>query len=356
MMAEGQVTSTKNARKASYPLEVLRVIEETKDAKSLVFRVPSSFRAAFAYQAGQFLTLEVPCGPGGATVRRCYSLASSPEWESEHKVTVKRIAGGRASNWINDHVNEGDLVTVCPPEGRFCPHAARRAPRALRRRERDHAGDLPHQDSPTHERAADPARLRQSRRRTDHLPGGAREPPLRARVASSRASPPRHTPRLHEARGRASRRRGSGHRRPLPVRAGRVHGRGRARPPRGRGEPRAPPHRALRVALRRESRERNGGAFRSHPEFIHIELRGAKHAVKYQAGKTLLRTALDAGLDAPYSCEEGFCGCCAAQLVEGAVKMDADDALTNEEKKRGLILTCQSRPTTSRCAIEYLDT
>src|SRR5262249_4708631 len=49
------------------------------------------------------------------------------------------------------------------------------------------------------------------------------------------------------------------------------------------------------------------------PETIEIHLRGERHVVPYQPGKTLLQTARDAGLDAPYSCEEGFCGCCAAQ-------------------------------------------
>lgn len=73
----------------------------------------------------------------------------------------------------------------------------------------------------------------------------------------------------------------------------------------------------------------------------------------YAPGKTILRAALDAKLDAPYSCEEGFCGACMAHLVEGQVKMDADDALSNEEKKRGLILTCQSRPTTATCRVKY---
>jgi hypothetical protein len=35
--------------------------------------------------------------------------------------------------------------------------------------------------------------------------------------------------------------------------------------------------------------------------------------------------------------------------------MDADDALTAEEKARGLILTCQSKPTAAVCAVEYLE-
>jgi hypothetical protein len=35
--------------------------------------------------------------------------------------------------------------------------------------------------------------------------------------------------------------------------------------------------------------------------------------------------------------------------------MDADDALTPDAKKRGLILACQSRPTSKRCSIKFVE-
>jgi 3-ketosteroid 9alpha-monooxygenase subunit B len=91
------------------------------------------------------------------------------------------------------------------------------------------------------------------------------------------------------------------------------------------------------------------------PSEIGVTLKGKRSRVPYEPGKSLLRAALDAGLDAPYSCEEGFCGCCTAQLQAGKVEMAADDALTPDDKKRGLILTCQARPCSGECAFEYLD-
>src|SRR5262249_22983309 len=100
-----------------HPLRVGRIIEETHDAKSIVFDIPADLRDAFRYEAGQFLTLEVHSA--GVALRRCYSLASSPHCEDEHKVTVKRVAGGRISNWVNDSLKVGDVVPVKPPEGRF---------------------------------------------------------------------------------------------------------------------------------------------------------------------------------------------------------------------------------------------
>src|SRR5438445_12227488 len=93
-------TQTLTRDRAFHPLRVGRIIEETHDAKSIVFDVPPDLRDVFRYEAGQFLTLEV--ASNGALLRRCYSLASSPSCEDEHKVTVKRVSGGRISNWVND--------------------------------------------------------------------------------------------------------------------------------------------------------------------------------------------------------------------------------------------------------------
>ena len=51
---------------------------------------------------------------------RCYSLASCPDSEREHKVTVKRVDEGRVSNWFNDHVSVGQRLQVMKPAGNFC--------------------------------------------------------------------------------------------------------------------------------------------------------------------------------------------------------------------------------------------
>jgi hypothetical protein len=41
-------------------------------------------------------------------------------------------------------------------------------------------------------------------------------------------------------------------------------------------------------------------------------------------------------------------------LLEGRVAMAADDALSAEEKRRGMILACQSRPLTKRCTFRFV--
>src|SRR5260370_34721559 len=61
---------------AYYSLRVREVIDDTADAKSIVFEIPTEHAAAFRYKPGQFLTLRVAYD--GRQLLRCYSLASCP--------------------------------------------------------------------------------------------------------------------------------------------------------------------------------------------------------------------------------------------------------------------------------------
>jgi ring-1,2-phenylacetyl-CoA epoxidase subunit PaaE len=71
-------------------------------------------------------------------------------------------------------------------------------------------------------------------------------------------------------------------------------------------------------------------------------------------GETVLEGVLRVRVDAPYACKGGVCGTCRARLVEGDVQMDVNYALEPEEVAAGVVLTCQSRPTTETVRVEYL--
>ena len=64
-------------------------------------------------------------------------------------------------------------------------------------------------------------------------------------------------------------------------------------------------------------------------------------------------SALNAGADAPYSCQGGVCTTCRAKLVEGKVRMDSNFALTDQEIEEGYILTCQAHPTTQKVKVSF---
>ena len=70
-------------------------------------------------------------------------------------------------------------------------------------------------------------------------------------------------------------------------------------------------------------------------------------------GISLLDAAIEAGVDAPFSCKGAVCCTCRAKVLEGKVKMDANFALTDAEVEDGFILTCQAHPLTEKLVIDY---
>src|SRR5713226_1730842 len=98
-------------------LRIAKIVEETPDARSFVLEIPADLADKYRYRAGQFLTFRVP-HPEGA-FNRCYSLSSAPETDGLPKVTVKRVEGGKGSNWFHDALKEGLTLEVLPPAGRF---------------------------------------------------------------------------------------------------------------------------------------------------------------------------------------------------------------------------------------------
>jgi 3-ketosteroid 9alpha-monooxygenase subunit B len=89
------------------------------------------------------------------------------------------------------------------------------------------------------------------------------------------------------------------------------------------------------------------------PEAITIVLDGVAHEVAYRPGERVLQAARRAGLDPPFSCEEGYCSCCMAKLVRGRVKMAANDCLTPDLLAEGWVLTCQSECVSQHVRIDY---
>ena len=93
----------------------------------------------------------------------------------------------------------------------------------------------------------------------------------------------------------------------------------------------------------------------SVPDTITVVLDSETREIPYQKGEKILLAVRAAGLDAPYSCEEGYCSCCMAKLTAGEVKMDTNDCLSKGLLDEGWVLTCQSRCVSGKVRIEYPD-
>jgi ring-1,2-phenylacetyl-CoA epoxidase subunit PaaE len=86
---------------------------------------------------------------------------------------------------------------------------------------------------------------------------------------------------------------------------------------------------------------------------VRIILDGDETEITVKPGVSILDSALDAGLDAPYACTGGSCCTCRAKIIEGAATMDVNYALTDREVDQGYILTCQAHPTTPTMVVDY---
>ena len=85
------------SRLTYHKLRVARVVEETHDARTIEFEIPAELKAQFQFKPGQHLQLRVPCGDGGKTLPRCYSLSGTLAVSSDPtRVTVKRVSAATA--------------------------------------------------------------------------------------------------------------------------------------------------------------------------------------------------------------------------------------------------------------------
>ena len=91
------------------------VIPETADVRTFVL-VPVK-PTMLVYEPGQFVTLELPIE--GKTVRRSYTMSSSPSRPHALAITVKRVPQGLVSNWLHDNLHPGAALHLSGPHGMF---------------------------------------------------------------------------------------------------------------------------------------------------------------------------------------------------------------------------------------------
>jgi ring-1,2-phenylacetyl-CoA epoxidase subunit PaaE len=80
---------------------------------------------------------------------------------------------------------------------------------------------------------------------------------------------------------------------------------------------------------------------------------GSKYKVNVSNKKTLLRSLLEKQINVPYSCEGGVCGSCVCSVKKGQVIMDNNLFLSDEDLKKGKVLSCQSRLTTEVAEVVF---
>jgi ferredoxin-NADP reductase len=96
-------------------LTCTEIVDVTHDVKSFSFELPGA--ASLRFLPGQFLTFRLFVD--GERVERCYTISSAPTRPERLTITVKRVPGGRVSNWLHDHLSVGDPIGASGPFGQF---------------------------------------------------------------------------------------------------------------------------------------------------------------------------------------------------------------------------------------------
>jgi len=329
-----------------HALTVAEVIDETADTRSFVIEIPPVLAERFAYAAGQFCTFRATVN--GEPVVRCYSMSSSPDTGDPFAVTVKRVPGGKLSNWMNDTLAPGDAIDTMPPAGLFVLRAA---------------------ETPIVAFA-----------------GGSGITPVLSIIKTALVTTAREIALVYANRGPHSvifaaalerLRAGSGGRLSVHHHLDSENGflDAAACAALVGDRPQAdfyvcgpgPYMEVVETGLKQRGVDAGrifierfelpadapvSGAT-SETESIVIRLDGGKHTVAYEPGDTILETARRVGLKPPFNCQAGNCATCMAFLAEGQATMRVNNALGAGEVKQGWILTCQAIPTSREVVVDY---
>ena len=347
-------------------LRVAAVDRLTADSAALTFEVPPALEPVFRFRPGQHLTLRRVVD--GVDLRRTYSVCSSADG-GPLRVAVKRLDGGVFSTWVLDGLRPGDELEVLPPAGRFGPSVEADRTRSyglvaagsgitpvlsiawtVLDVEPDSTvtlvyGNRTSGDVMFLEELADLKDRFPSRLQVFHVLSREEQ---ESELLSGRIDGPR-LKRLFAT--------------VLPVDGvdewylcgpfGMVTD--------GRqalldaGVDAACVHVELFHADAPPPRLRTVVAGSPDTSTVTVVLHGRATTLSVsKSGGPVLDAVLAVRADAPYACKGGVCGTCRARCVLGSVEMDVNYALEPDELAAGVVLTCQSHPTTDEVRLEFL--
>ena len=343
-------------------LRVARITQETPDVRTFRFVPPDGGRLPFEHQAGQYLVLSPLID--GKKVNRTYTISSPPTRMDYCEITVKREENGYVSRHLHEMLREGDTIQVSAPAGRFTFDAMQANSIVLIAggvgitplmsivrdlTDRNWNGNIFFIYS-----AKTPVDIIFRRELDD----------LQARFSNVR---------VHVTLSRADGADWTGHK-------GRVNGPflGMCVPniaerpvyicgPQTMMIPTIQLLRDLGVSSEKIKSEEFIAAKRAEsspdslkaghqapvPDLLPDDDDGESILTLARSGKSLaltpdkvlLEIAEDAGVNIDYECRSGICGRCKTRLLSGQVTMDTQDALTDDDKAKNIILMCQARAT-----------
>lgn len=352
-----KVQSGKKSEKTLHLL-INKINQETSDAVRIEFDEPEG---GMEYQPGQFLTLILKID--GKKVRRAYSLCTSSYLDEKPAVAVKRVENGLVSNFVNDNLKVGDVVEVLPPMGNFTP--------AIDKDTRRHliligggSGITPLMGilkSALHEETESIVSLIYANRDIDSIIFKNGLEQLKS-SAGDRFNYVQSFDNAHDgwngSAGILSIDQMKKLITDLPDWDNEntlyyVCG------PQGLMDLTFEAFEALNLNPDRTFKESfvassssDGKVSKEGMSLVKIKYEGEDYEFEVPFGKRILETALEQNIDLPYSCQSGLCTACMGKCLEGEVDLSDAEALSEEERAEGYVLTCVGKPLTDRIEIE----
>lgn len=351
-----------------FDLTVKEVIKETHDTISVVFEQPAA--KPVQYKSGQFLTLIAPVN--GKEIRRAYSLCSSPFVDRDLAVTVKRVDGGVLSNWLAENLKAGQQLRVMEPMGQFTTEYARDRKRhlvmfaggsgitpmmsilkSILSQEPDSIVSLIYcnrdVDSIIFRDALDEMQTKdEGRLHVIHVLDNA---PMNWQGYSGLLN--------HEMLNKLFERVPDwGIANTTYLMCGPE---GMMKNVESLLEMRHIPKDKIfkesfvQGIIDKDQKKDEvvvAGTEELKTRIVTIRYDGQEYKVTVPPDKGILESALDQGIDLPYSCQSGLCTACRGKALSGKVKLDEEEGLSQSERQEGYVLTCVGHPLTDDVVIE----
>jgi ring-1,2-phenylacetyl-CoA epoxidase subunit PaaE len=318
---------------------VRSVTRETLDAVSIELE-PS---VKFNFSAGQYITLIHQIG--GEEVRRNYSISSSPSSSGFPVVTLKKVKGGKMSTFLVDEAKQGLKMNGYGPMGHFIflnPDSEANyiyigggsgiTPLYSMIREGFRFKGLTQylfyankNESQTIFNTAlnQDAVAHTSFKLTHHYSEQSKRPDKSTLIAWLKSLPVDHKKAKYFLCG-----------------------------PEGLMKEAEEAIKSFSVGEENIHRELFTTATHTHPpvdsssgeQEVTIQFQKNTFVLKVPADKTILEAALDKKIRLPHSCQSGLCTACMGQCLAGKVEMSDPEGLSDNEIKKGYVLTCVGRP------------
>ncbi len=342
-VAAARAAAPKKKKFWSGELLIARIFDETHDVKTFRFVNPDGGPLPFEHVAGQYINLQLTID--GRRVNRSYTIASSPTRSAYCEISVKKAPKGYGSKHLHETWREGQRVKVSAPAGKFyfAGHENERVVLI--------AGGI----------GITPM-MSVVRSLTDRGWKGEmyllfsvkddQDVVFKEELAYLQARFPNLHVKLHVSNV-------AGHVTAQVIESF-VPDVKQSRVMLCGPDPMMTAMRRLCVELGVPDAEIHQEAFISTPPLepgapepeVEAEPGAPANITFDRAGKkaeqtelTVLEAAEDCGVAIPFECRSGICGQCKTRLISGKVRMEVQDALTNADRSKGLILACQARAT-----------